>query len=562
MTPERIIAALESGSMRAQGTERSPDERRAIAVFLTGKPLGSLAAVETAPRCSVPPGPFAPSSQGQWTGWSPTPTNDRYQAQPGLAAADVPKLKLKWAFGFAGDTSAAVQPTIVDGRVFTGSTSGRVFSLSLKEGCAYWTFDADAQVRTAIAIARESPTSPPIAFFADVSATVYSLDANTGQLRWKKKVDDHPVARVTGTPRYANGRVYVPVSSVEEVAGADPKYSCCTFRGSVAALDASTGNQVWKRYTIGETPAPTAKNKIGTQLYGPSGAGVWSSPTIDEASRTIFIGTGDSYSQPAAPTSDAIMALDLGSGQIKWISQLTSGDAWNLACGGADSTNCPAANGPDVDFGSPPMLITLPSGQRRLIVGQKSGVVHGLDAATGKVLWSTRIGKGGMLGGVEWGSATDGRRAYVALSDQTVKPASGTGIALGRTMLDPMVGGGLFALNVADGKAAWTAPPPVCGSRPQCSPAQSAAISAIPGAVFSGSVDGYLRAYSNDDGRVLWEFDTRRDFDTVNQVKANGGSIDAGGPAVADGMVLTTSGYGLWGGKTGNVLLAFSVEGK
>ena len=125
-----------------------------------------------------------------------------------------------------------------------------------------------------------------------------------------------------------------------------------------------------------------------------------------------------------------------------------------------------------------------------------------------------------------------------------------------------MVGGGLFALNVADGKAAWTAPPPVCGSRPQCSPAQSAAISAIPGAVFSGSVDGYLRAYSNDDGRVLWEFDTRRDFDTVNQVKANGGSIDAGGPAVADGMVLTTSGYGLWGGKTGNVLLAFSVEGK
>jgi polyvinyl alcohol dehydrogenase (cytochrome) len=257
------------------------------------------------------------------------------------------------------------------------------------------------------------------------------------------------------------------------------------------------------------------------------------------------------------------MALDLETGAIKWVSQLTSGDAWNLACGGIDSANCPASNGPDFDFGSPPMLVTLPSGERRLVVGQKSGVVHGLDANTGKVLWSTRIGKGSVLGGVQWGSATDGRHAYVALSDQTMKPAGGgDAIVIGQTTVDPTIGGGLFALRLTDGARVWNAPAPVCGDRPQCSPAQSAAITAIPGVVFSGSVDGHLRAYATENGRVIWDFDTVREFDTVNKVKGSGGSIDVGGPAIAEGVVLTTSGYPTLGGRSGNVLLAFSVEGR
>jgi polyvinyl alcohol dehydrogenase (cytochrome) len=353
----------------------------------------------------------------------------------------------------------------------------------------------------------------------------------------------------------------VPISSLEELAGADPKYRCCTFRGSVLALDAANGNQLWRTYTIGETPKPTTKNRIGTQLYGPSGASVWSSPTIDVANKMIYVGTGDSYSEPAAPTSDAIMALDMETGAIKWVSQLTSGDAWNLACGGVDAANCPPSNGPDFDFGSPPMLVTLTSGERRLIVGQKSGVVHGLDAANGKVLWSTRIGKGGPLGGVEWGSATDGRQAYVALSDQSFKRTGGP-MVIGMTALDPAVGGGLFALRLTDGSKIWNAAPPVCGDRPQCSPAQSAAITAIPGAVFSGALDGHLRAYSTENGRVLWDFDTSRDFDTVNKVTARGGSIDVGGPAIAEGVVLQTSGYPTFGGRGGNVLLAFSVDGR
>lgn len=302
---------------------------------------------------------------------------------------------------------------------------------------------------------------------------------------------------------------------------------------------------------------------MGTQLFGPSGGAVWSSPTLDVTRRTIYIGTGDSYSDPPAPTADAILALDLDSGAIKWVSQLTAGDAWNLACGGVDAANCPAAPGPDHDFGSPPMLVTLPNGDRRLIVGQKSGVVYGLDGASGKVLWSTRVGQGGVLGGVEWGSATDGQYAYVALSDQTMKPAkAGGAIVIGQTTLDPTIGGGLFALRVTDGAKTWSAAPPVCGGLPTCSPAQSAAITAIPGVIFSGSIDGHLRAYLATDSRVVWDFDTARDFKTVNDVAAHGGSIDVGGPAVAEGIVLTTSGYPTFGGRSGNVLLALSVDGR
>lgn len=563
MSPERILAALDTGSMRVQGAERTADERRAISVFISGKPLGSMAAPVTVSRCARQSAPFNDTPRSAWNGWSDTASNDRYQPQPGpgLTEADVPKLNVKWAFGFAGDTSAAIQPAIVDGRVFVGSASGRVYALSLAEGCAYWTFDADTQVRTAVTVAGERGSTSPAVFFADVAANIYSVNAGTGELRWKKKIDDHPLARVTGTPRLHEGRLYVPVSSLEELASADPKYPCCTFRGSVAALDAGTGNQIWKTHTIGETPRPTRPNRAGTQMFGPSGGAVWTSPTLDAARKTIYIGTGDSYSNPPAPTTDAIMALDLDSGAIKWVSQLTAGDAWNLACGGLDTANCPESSGPDFDFASPPMLVTLPSGERRLVVGQKSGVVHGLDASSGRVLWSTRVGKGGMLGGVEWGSATDGQQAYVAISDQSFK-SSGGPVVIGQTILDPSLGGGLFALRVSDGVKVWSAPVPVCGDRPMCSPAQSAAITAIPGVVFSGSVDGHLRAYAARDGRVIWEFDTARDFETVNRVKARGGSIDVGGPAIAEGVVLTTSGYPTYGGRSGNVLLAFSVEGR
>ena len=559
MEPERIVAALETGTMRTQGAERTAVEKRAIAAFLTGKTVGDSPAPPSPKMCSGAP----PAADTGWNGWGGSPGNARFQHETvaRLAVADVGRLKLKWAFGFAGDTAAAVQPSIAGRRVFVANGSGQVHALDLQEGCVYWTYDADAKVRTAVAVGQAGGTQA--AFFGDVGATVYSVDATTGRLRWKRKVDEHPVARVTGTPKLHEGRLYVPVSSAEEFVGADPKYPCCTFRGSVVALDAASGEIAWKTYVIPDQPKPTRTNKIGTQLYGPSGAAIWSSPTIDEKTGTIYVATGDSYSDPVAATSDAIIALDAKTGAIKWWQQMTGGDAFNLACVGADQTNCPEAKGPDVDFGSPPILVTLGSGKRALVAGQKSAVVHAVDPDDkGRRLWSTRIGRGGALGGVEWGSAADGDHIYVPLSDVSFRAPKPGADRLMTLMLDPAVGGGLFALRLSDGTQGWHAAPPGCGDRANCSPAQAAPPAVISGAVFSGSMDGHLRAYSAKDGRIVWDFNTAQEFTTVNGVKARGGSIDVGGPAIADGMVLTTSGYAQWGGMGGNVLLAFSVDGK
>ena len=397
------------------------------------------------------------------------------------------------------------------------------------------------------------------AFFGDQGGTAYALDAATGALMWKTKVEDFPGSRVTGSPVVHNGRLYVPVASGEETAGAAADYQCCRSRGSLVALDAATGKQVWKTYMIPEEPIPTRKSTAGTQLWGPSGASIWNSPTIDVRRNTLYVGTGNNFSDPPTRTSDAIVALDLGSGKIRWSRQMTASDAWTVGCRLPDKTNCAEANGPDFDFSSSPILVTMANGRRVLVAGQKSGMVHGLDPdAEGKVIWSVKVGEGGTMGGVQWGSAADRSNAYVALSD------------IGRITLpntlatdaDPKRGGGMFALRVDTGERVWYTPPPGCGDRPRCSPAQSAAVSAIPGVVFSGSVDGHLRAYATATGAIVWDFDTAGPYQSVNGVAARGGSLNGPGPAIAGGMLFTNSGYVNAGGMPGNVLLAFSVDGK
>jgi polyvinyl alcohol dehydrogenase (cytochrome) len=549
---DRIVASLETGTMRVQGETLTAAQKRAVATFLSTARSTATTAPTARPRCEA--SAFdAGASPAPWNGWGVTLANDRFQRRPGITAEQIPALKLKWAFGFEGENAAAAQPTVVGGRVFVGSASGRVYSLGLRDGCLHWTFKADAGVRGAVIV--EGTT----AYFGDLRATVYGVDIASGELRWKKKIEDHRSARITGSLVLYNRRLYVPVSSGEEGIGGQPTYECCTFRGSVVALDPATGDQVWKAYMIGEQPKPQAKNARGTQMWGPSGAGVWSAPTIDPVTRSLYVGTGDSYSQPAAPTSDAIVALDLDTGAIKWVQQTTAGDAFNMACMSADLTNCPEKAGPDHDFGQSPILVPLGGGSRVLVAGQKSAVVYGFDPDNGgKKLWSTTIGRGGELGGIEWGSAADGEHVYVPLSDFTFRDPK----MLGRGGIDARVGGGLFAIRVTDGKQVWVARPNACGEKSSCSPALSAPSAVIPGAVLSGSVDGHFRAFSTKDGKVLWDFDTAREFDTANGVNARGGSIDVGGPAIAEGVVLTTSGYGTWGGMRGNVLLAFSVEGR
>jgi len=575
MSPQSIVRALETGSMRAiVGAELTPSERESIAEYLTGKSLRTenVESEKNKGTCPKPALPFSVKPGApEWNGWGGGSSNRRFQSTrlAGLSAVDVPHLKLKWAFGFEGASLAYSQPTIIGNRVFVGSENGKVFALDAASGCTQWSFQADAGVRTAIILGRiMGETSAHAAYFGDQGGEVYALDAANGRLLWKTHADSHPLAKITGALQLYGDRVYVPVSSLEEVAALNPGYECCRFRGSVLALDASTGAVDWKTYLIPDLPHPTRKSTAGTQLWGPSGAAVWSSPTLDRKGEVLYVGTGDSYSDPPADTSDAIVALRMDSGKILWVKQLTKGDASNVACLQHDPgirANCPEADGPDFDFGSSPILASLPDGRSVLVVAQKSGLVYALDPERGgELLWQVRVAEGGSYGGVQWGPASDDENLYVAVSDAAISQSAtlkGGTIQREKT-LRPDKGGGLFALRLSNGEKVWYAPPLSCLNRANCSPAQSSAVSVIPGVIFSGSLDGHLRAYSTGDGRILWDFDTVQDFTTVNGVAARGGALDGPGPTVAGGILYTNSGYARFGGMPGNVLLAFSVDGK
>jgi polyvinyl alcohol dehydrogenase (cytochrome) len=556
-TPEAILTAVTTGSMSMHVVRLTQAQKRAIAEYAASRPLGSAPTGHAAAmtnRC--PEKPFSDPMKGpNWNGWGVGPDNSRFQSAAGakLSTDQVPNLKLKWAFGFPGGTTAYGQPTIVGGRVFVGSDIGFVYSIDAASGCVFWSFEAQASVRTAISIGpiKRAGRDRFAAYFGDIRANVYAVDAETGSPLWTKNADDHPLARITGAPALNEGWLFVPVSSLEEASGGNPAYECCRFRGSVVAFDANSGQQIWKSYTIPETPRQLKRNSSGTQLWGPAGAAIWSSPTIDVKRRAIYVSTGNAYTEPAAETSDAVVAFDFTTGKILWSRQLFPRDAFLLGCGPTTrSVNCPNELGPDFDFGNSPMLRDLPGNLSILVIGQKSGVAYALDLDhQHRVLWENRIGRGGPLGGMQFGSSADEQTAYFPNADAQYGPAEA---------------GGLTAIRLATGERIWhTRPPaPTCDSNESgCSPAQSAATTVIPGVVFSGAMDGTMRAYSTRDGRIIWETNTWRTYATVNGIPASGGSINGPGPTVAGGMLFFNSGYSVFGGgKSGNVLLAFGVE--
>jgi polyvinyl alcohol dehydrogenase (cytochrome) len=556
-TPESILDAMTSGAMVEQAKSLTVEQRRQVAEYIAGRPLGAAASGDASAmpnRCSA--NQFADPMKGpMWNGWGVDLGNSRFQTAEaaGLTADQVPKLKLKWAFGFPNASSMYGQPSIAGGRVYVGADTGFVYSLDAKTGCVYWSFQAAGGVRTA-------PTIGPVkngyaVYFGDVKANVYAVDARTGKQIWTERTDAHPIARVTGAPALAGGVLYVPVASLEELAGGNPAYECCTFRGSMVAYDAESGRQIWKTYTIAEEPKRVKKTSRGTQLWGPAGAAIWSAPSIDMKRGLLYAATGDSYTAPAVPTSDAVMAFDLKTGRVVWTKQLTENDAFVVGnCSNTSKTRsetCPPEQGPDFDFGNSPILRTLPNGHDILVIGQKSGIGWALDPEKqGAVMWQDRIGKGSALGGIEWGSATDGRLVYFANADASWGPEQA---------------GGLTAAMIQNGERVWfTRPPPIpCkGDRdPGCIQAQSAAITVIPGVVFSASSNGIMRAYASADGKIIWEYNAAHEYTSVNGVAAKGGGINGPGPVVAGGMLFMSSGYAaLGGGSPGNVLLAFGIE--
>jgi len=552
MTPEAVFAAL-SKAPHAQMKDLTDDDKKTEAAYLGGRNLGvtEIADAKKMPnQCTADP-PMGDINAGpMWNGWGVDVTsNARFQPAKaaGLSAAQVPNLKVKWAFGFPLAEEAHSQPTIAGGRVFAGSDAGTVYSLDAASGCVYWSFQSEGAMRVAPSVAAVSGmgSTKYAVYFGDQRANMYGLDADTGKLLWKTKIDEHPVAQITGAPTFYEGRLYVPTASAEErAAGLSFTYPCCTFRGSVTALDAKTGKQIWKTYIIPDPPKPSFKSAKGVQHYAPAGGAVWAAPTVDPKHNAIYIGTGDAYTDPAPKNTDAVMALDMSTGKVLWSVSDTENDAWLSGCGNGGtnnpdgiSENCPKPLGPDFDFGSSMILRTLPDGHRVLVAGQKSGMVWGHDPdQNGKLLWKVQLVDKLALGMITFGGAADDQNAYFGLRS-----------------------GGIAAVSLKTGEKKWFTPLP--GQKPGGPwQGQTAALTVIPGVVFSGGWDGILRALSTEDGHQIWEMNTSHDFKTVNGVKANGGTMASAGPTIVGGTLYVGSGYQFGTGTPGNVLLALTPQ--
>lgn len=547
MTPRSILAALDNGKMRQQAASLSEQERKAVAVWLTNSdfktsviPANDYASFSL--NSNIP-------SRYDYSGWGGNlaGTGFRTTEQSHITVKNVDKLKLKWIFAFPDATIVRSKPAVVGDWLIVGSQFGDLYAINRKTGKPGWHFAVNAAIRGAIFIKYNKNST--IAFFADYSTTAYAVDAKTGKALWSHRAALDPQSATTGSVVVHDGKVFVPISSIEVASAVNGDYNCCFSSGGVVALDEKTGAEIWRYRVISEQPRETGKKKNGKSFYGPSGAPVWCSPTIDIKRGLLYIGTGENYTYPTTNTSDAIQALELKTGRLVWNFQATRDDAFNSAC--PVFVNCPPKPGPDLDFGMAPLLVKRKDGKDILVAGQKSGVVYALSPEGGKMIWQRRIGKGGMLGGVHWGMASDGNYIYAANADNA--------LTLDRRDTSQKASPGIFALDLYSGKIVWTTPAPACINQ-NCFPFNSAAPAVVPGIVFAGSLDGHIRGYSAKDGKILWDFDTARDFGMVNGIQAKGGALDGPSPVFADGMLYVNSGYGMFGQMPGNVILAFSVD--
>ena len=554
-SPERIVDALESGSMATSGMALTRQQKRDVAYYLTGEKYNEtqtqVASFDCEPTISS-----SRSTKGvvSWNGWGGGSGNTRHLASEMiLNKNNVDQLELKWAFAFPDATRARSQPVVTSDLTFVGSQEGTIYALDNSNGCPWWTFNADSEVRGSVFVDVDEHGVPARLLFGDFAGKAYAIDAQTGDLLWKTEVHQHPQATITGSVIAHNNLVIVPVSSLEVLLAARVGYSCCSFRGAVVALSISTGEILWRTYTT-EEPSPTIMSTAGVQQFGPSGAPIWSSPTIDEQRNLVYVGTGENYSSPANDYSDAVLALDLADGEIVWAAQLTKDDAWNGACS-RNTPNCPEEDGPDYDIGASPILTRDESGREIILAGQKSGMVYALDPSNnGALIWEQRVGSGGTMGGIHYGMSSSDKKLFVGVSDLPTNNPYNVGPA------HP----GIHALRLSTGEFVWRNDlPDKCEqSRFLCWQGISAAVTSTPDLVFAGGLDGILRAFDTDTGDILWETNTRQNFGIRNGIEARGGSIEADGPVIVDGRVYISSGYEKWAEAPGNVLLVYSINGE
>ncbi len=589
LTPAAISSAL-NGVMAPMTEGMTETDKQAIAAWLTTPQTaaaagaagrggrGTSATVQTVDTpCTTNP-PITPSAS-DWIGAGGRLNGQRYQPNPGIRAADVPRLKVKWAFSITQGNS---QPTVIGDWMWI-SGSGRIYALDPKTGCVRWRAESIAARNTPMPVRSSISPSGWVLMIGQRSRQVRALDAATGRTLWTSAVlEEHRSAGVTGSPIVAGDKVFIPTTSGEESAGQAENYPCCNFRGSLIAVSLADGRMLWKTPVITEPMRTIRTNKVGTVLQGPAGAAIWSQPTVDLKRGLVYVATGDSYTEAVTKGADAIVAIEMETGRIRWSTQVTANDNYIVNCNrGRTTDNCPRPLGPDYDFGASPILFDLPGGKQVVLSGQKSGITYGMDPDTGRLLWQRRVGGGGALGGVEWGMAADTARLYATNSD-IIRAEDDILRPLGQQVFEqqpmPAADPGITAIDPATGRVIWRVATPkdpcrlLFSSRFKdgaCVASQSAAPAVMPGVVFSGSTDGWMRAYNAADGRILWKFSTTaQSYATTNGVPDQpGGGIDGNGPTIAGGMLFVTSGfdgsatYGSTGTGT-NVLLAFSVDGK
>ncbi|MEX1147107.1 MAG: PQQ-binding-like beta-propeller repeat protein [Sphingomonadales bacterium] len=556
MTPGAILSAMTDGIMIPQAVHLDAGQPEKIAEFLTGIDLASHEPEPGAVMCEGEARTFDRARPPIRAGWGYDNRRFVPARAAGMSADDVGRLEFKWAFAFPDAMRARSQPVVAMGAVFVGSDNGTIYAFDLETGCARWTSPVPAEVRTAIVVESwhesEPPAGNPRLFFGDLLGRVYAMDAITGDVLWRAQPEDHPNATITATPVLHDGKLIVGVSSLEMVTAADPNYACCTFRGSVAALDPESGEVIWKRHTIPDEPRESRRTSVGTAMLGPSGAAVWGSPTIDSVRGLIFHGTGQNYSTPADGNSNALFALDVTTGAQLWVRQIIAGDAWNSACSRKGLPNCPVENGPDFDLSASPLLIDLEGGGQILVAGQKSGHVTGIDPDTSDILWQIRIGRGGVQGGVHFGMAAEGQTVFVGINDLPVMADGSRAAEHGFP--------GIHAIDAATGAVFWQViAADRCEGRQFCDTGISSAVTAMPGVVFAGYLDGWFRAHDSRTGMVLWEVDTTQPRPGTNGTVARGGSMSGPGAAIADGYVILNSGYGFSNHMPGNALLVYGV---
>ena len=475
--------------------------------------------------------------------------------QAGLSTADFPNLELAWSIAFPDTSSMRAAPVIVGSTVFYSATdAGRVVALDTETGCAKWVYEAGTRLRSSMAY--DSQDGAATLVFGDQRGMVYSLNAATGEANWvaSGQATDNQ-AMITGTPVIVDDKIIVPLSGSGVIAGGNPKYECCDNHGAVTALSLASGEKLWEYHTMPSAEYNGMVSSTGVKQRGPSGAPIWTTPTIDAARGQVIVTTGENTSHPTTGTSDAIIALDLETGAENWVFQALENDMWNFSCS-AKGPNCiilADTNSVDFDFGGPAILVES-GGKELLVAGQKSGDLWALDPATGTVVWNQRVGEGTALGGNHWGIATDFERAFMTIND----PANiiENGFA------------GLYSFFLGSGEPSWS-----YKVSPQCNEQRSDRLrrcetlfgfSATPlsvdGAVITAGLDGRLFVFDSQTGEQLFKYDTVKDYDTVNGVEGYGGSIDSHSIAAGAGMVFVGSGYGSFGQVSGNVLLAFKPK--